>query len=318
MTKKRRDLGNQTYFTVFNSDMKLIKDPVKKILFSKIKNWIYRNEDKESDLYFKAGYWWTFAPYEYWAEECGLETKTVGKHLRGLVSSGILKTGNYNKKGYDKTIWYRLATADELKKVNFQVLLYGKSNEKDITNHSNETILQMYQNGMIDVTKRDVLNDHLGVPILEDNLEHISDYILENSLESSLQNSLDNILKDNQTTTEEHSSLNEINENSEVSSLILYNNRILENNEYNNIEYLDTEKDINSEIIIDNNTSSTNFKLDKMYCFNELNLLYPNGWYEYLLKNGVNETFTNYFDFVDHYNDEELGKIALYIERLLE
>jgi len=315
MAKKIRDIGNETYFTVFNSDMKLIKDPVKKILFSKIKNWIYRNEDEEKDLYFKAGYWWTFAPYEYWAEECGLDASTVGKHLRGLVSSGILKTGNYNKKGYDKTIWYRLATADELKKVNFQVLFYGNTFKKNSNKHSNETLLQMYQNGMIDVTKRDVLNNHLGVPILENYSEHTSDYILENSLDNNLENSL----KDNQTTIEEHSSLNEINENSEVSSLVLCNkNIILENNEYNNIEYLDTEKDINSEIIIDNNTSSTNFKLDKMYCFNELNSLYPNGWYEYLVKYGVNETFTNYFDFVEHYNDEELGKIVLYIERLLE
>lgn len=190
MAKKRRDLGNETFFTVFNSDMKLIKDPVKKILYTKIKNWIYRNEDKESARHHKANYWWTYGSYDYWAEECGLETKTVGKHLRELVSSGILKTGNHNRKGFDKTIWYRLATNEELINVNFQLLFYGKSNEKDSNNHSNETLLQMYQNGMTNVTKKDVENEHLGSPIPEYtpeyNLEYIledkSDYILENKL----------------------------------------------------------------------------------------------------------------------------------------
>jgi hypothetical protein len=96
MAKKRRELGNDTYFTVFNSDLKLIKDPVKKILDSKIKNWIYRNEDKKSVYHFKNGFYWTFGSYHYWAGECGLETKTVGKHLRELVASSLLNTGNHN------------------------------------------------------------------------------------------------------------------------------------------------------------------------------------------------------------------------------
>lgn len=109
------------------------------------------------------------------------------------------------------------------------------------------------------------------------------------------------------------------NESSEVSSTILYNNnRILENEEYNIIEYNENDKDVNSEIIIDNNSNSTNFKLDKTYCFNELNLLFPDGWYEYLIQNGGEKTFYNYFDLVEHYNDEELGKIVVYIERVLE
>ena len=135
MARKKRELGNDTYFTVFNSDLKLIKDPVKKILYAKIKNWIYRNEDKESEYHNKAGYWWTYGSYEHWGEDCGLDMTTVGNHLRELVATGILKTGNYNKMKIDKTIWYRLATEDELKKVNFRLLFYGKSKEKNINNH---------------------------------------------------------------------------------------------------------------------------------------------------------------------------------------
>jgi hypothetical protein len=131
----------------------------------------------------KAGYWWTFGTYDYWAEECGLDTKTVGKHLRELVSSGILKTGNYNRKGYDKTIWYRLATEDELKNVNFRLLFYGKSKEKNSNNHSNETLYRMYQNDMIEVTNKDVHSENLGSTIPEDKSEDMSENTLEDKLE---------------------------------------------------------------------------------------------------------------------------------------
>ena len=72
----------------------------------------------------------------------------------------------------------RLLTADEMKKVNFQVLFYGKSNEKDSNNHSNETILEMYQNGMTEVTKKDIEKEHLGATILEYIPEYISEDIL--------------------------------------------------------------------------------------------------------------------------------------------
>ena len=193
MARKKRELGNDTYFTVFNSDFKLIKDPVKKILYAKLKNWIYRNEDRDEDkktaYHYKAGKWWTFAPYEYWAKECGLDKKTVGTHLRELVATGLLKTGNYNKMKIDNTIWYRLATEDELKNVNFRLLFYGKSKEKNSNNHSNEKLYQMYLNGMIEVSNVDAHREDLGSTILEDSseysIEDISEYSLEHSSEES-------------------------------------------------------------------------------------------------------------------------------------
>lgn len=183
MAKRQRLLGNDTYFTVYNSDLKLIKDPVKKILFSKIKNWIYRNEDKNSKTHFQQGHWWTFGPYEYWADECGLEVKTVGKHLRELVKSGILKTGKFNKKGYDKTNWYRLANADEMEKVDFRSLFYGISKKKNSNGYDNNKLLRMYQNSMIDVKRRGVGEEDLGLPIPEHISEHISDHTLDDTSE---------------------------------------------------------------------------------------------------------------------------------------
>ncbi len=192
MARKKRELGNDTYFTVFNSDLKLIKDPVKKILYAKIKNWIYRNEDKESEYHNKAGYWWTYGSYEHWGEDCGLDMTTVGNHLRELVATGILKTGNYNKMKMDKTIWYRLATEDELKKVNFRLLFYGKTKEKNNNNHSNETLYRMYQNGMIEVNNKDNEREDLGSAMPEYITENKSEDISENTLEDISEQQSDN------------------------------------------------------------------------------------------------------------------------------
>jgi hypothetical protein len=260
MAKKVRDLGKETYFTIYNSDLKLIKDPVKKILYTKIKDWIYRNEDNNSARHEKANYWWTYGSYDYWAEECGLETKTVGKHLRELVSSGILKTGNHNRKGFDKTIWYRLATADELKKVNFQVLFYGKSNEKDITNHSNETILQMYKNGMADVTKRDIEKEHLGAPIPEYTSEYNSDYTSEDILKDKSED----ISENKSTIIEEYNQLS-IDDNILNHYNILYKLNLEEISTDNIKKFIDKfhEKSIDS-INSDNELSEFKFRFDKI------------------------------------------------------
>jgi len=203
MAKKRNDLGNDTYFTVFNSDFKLIKDPVKKILFSKIKDWILRNEDKKSKYHIKDGYYWTFGSYVYWAGECGLEPKTVGTHLRELVGSGILKTGNYNRLKIDKTIWYRLATNEEMNNVNFRFLYYGKTKNNNIDYHSNETFFEMYKNGMINENIEDIDKVKMGAPILE----HIAEHNSKHSSEDSLKNNLEHITNKNCIKIEEYNKI---------------------------------------------------------------------------------------------------------------
>lgn len=211
MKRKKRELGNDTYFTVFNKDLKLIKDPVKKILFAKIKNWVYRNEDKESKTHFKDGHYWTYGSYAYWAEECGLDSKTVGEHLRQLVASGILKSGNYNKLPIDKTIWYRLATDDEMKRVDLRLLHYGKTKLNNPGNHSNESLLGMYQNGMIEVGNKDLDKEELGLALPEHISEYTSEHISEKSSEFISEQNTENNIKVNLSTIEDYNKL--INEN---------------------------------------------------------------------------------------------------------
>jgi hypothetical protein len=175
MTKKKRELGNETYYYSYNSDIKLLKDPVKKILFPKLKHWIHLNEENETIRHLHDGYFWTYGSYEFWAKECNLKPKTVGDHLRELVKSGLLISGNYNKLKIDKTIWYRLPTEDELKNVDFVSLYYGSSKRKKGIILDNKMLYTMYKNGMTIDTKTGFQKEETLVTIPEQTTEHYSE-----------------------------------------------------------------------------------------------------------------------------------------------
>jgi DNA-binding MarR family transcriptional regulator len=117
-------------------------------------------------------------------------------------------------------------------------------------------------------------------------------------------------------------SQNLANENPETSSTILYNNgRILNSTENNIIELLNNE--IEEKELYDfnfNGKESTilNNSLDKKHCFNELNNILPDGWYDFLLKNNQEKFVEKYDDYFTHYSDQELHKIFVWMERVLE
>ena len=114
---------------------------------------------------------------------------------------------------------------------------------------------------------------------------------------------------------------NSANENTETSSTILYNNNniILENRFYNSLEYLksevDSEVDINIKV---NNSSDTKERLDKKYCFDQIDSIFPKGWYDYLVNNGGEKTFSKHYDFIKNYDDEMIEKISIYLGRILQ
>lgn len=113
---------------------------------------------------------------------------------------------------------------------------------------------------------------------------------------------------------------NSANENTETSSTILYNNNIiLENRSYNSLEYLksevDSEVDINIKV---NNSSDTKERLDKKYCFDQIDSIFPKGWYGYLVNNGGEKTFSKHYDFIKNYDDEMIEKISIYLGRILQ
>jgi hypothetical protein len=56
----------------------------------------------------KDGEAWCYNTYETWAEQTGYSVRQVKYTVKMLVEQGVLRTGNFNKSRYDRTLWYRL------------------------------------------------------------------------------------------------------------------------------------------------------------------------------------------------------------------
>lgn len=89
----------------FDKDIAVAYGLTEAIILNHMQFWIEQNEANNINFY--DGSYWTFNSAKAYAEifpyfsqrqiQCAL------KHLRG---EGILKTGNYNKLAYDRTLWY--------------------------------------------------------------------------------------------------------------------------------------------------------------------------------------------------------------------
>jgi len=80
------------------------------ILFYNIRYWVKKNEQAKKKKNFHDGKYWTFNSvsslvkvFPYFSE------KQIRTALSKLRNMGLILTGNYNKKGYDKTLWYTIS-----------------------------------------------------------------------------------------------------------------------------------------------------------------------------------------------------------------
>jgi len=66
-------------------------------------------KNKKENRNKKNGKYWTFNTYEGWREAMPFFTKyQIRNAMRSLRKQGAIIVGNFNKKGYDKTIWYTI------------------------------------------------------------------------------------------------------------------------------------------------------------------------------------------------------------------
>ena len=77
------------------------------IMLNHLQYWILHNKAHETNFY--DGEYWTYSTrkalceiFPFWTE------KQIRRILDNLIKDGYLKTGNYNKIGYDRTLWYTL------------------------------------------------------------------------------------------------------------------------------------------------------------------------------------------------------------------
>lgn len=107
------------------------------IMLENIHYWV--NLNKANDRNFYDGEYWTYNSkkafaelFPFWSE------KQIRRILDNLIKDGYLKTGNYNKVGYDRTLWYTL-TEKGWNLWNFNISPNGPMEQPKQANQSDQT-----------------------------------------------------------------------------------------------------------------------------------------------------------------------------------
>ena len=78
-------------------------------IIGRVKWWCQYNEKNKRQDNFHIEYWWSgFMSSREFAQQLGISSKTIEKHLSKLLKTGVLIKGVFNKKGFDRTGWYRV------------------------------------------------------------------------------------------------------------------------------------------------------------------------------------------------------------------
>ncbi len=79
------------------------------IVLQQIHYWLVRYEKANDERHNRDGRWWVYNTAEEWQENFPFwSVSTVRRTLDSLRETGLVLTGNYNQKGYDRTLWYSI------------------------------------------------------------------------------------------------------------------------------------------------------------------------------------------------------------------
>lgn len=94
-------------------------------IFNQIYYWVKHNAVNNTN--YNDGTYWTYNSYKAWTKEFPYATeRQINYAIKKLIDSDYIVTGNYNKKHYDKTLWYTV-TKYGYNKIN------GTTDEKPFT-----------------------------------------------------------------------------------------------------------------------------------------------------------------------------------------
>lgn len=97
------------------------------ILLKNIWFWIEKNRANEKNFY--DGTYWTYNSTRAFNELFPYASESsIKRALKGLQEKGIIKTGNYNKSSYDRTLWYAFTDLGESIVSNRQMEMNKSSN----------------------------------------------------------------------------------------------------------------------------------------------------------------------------------------------
>lgn len=97
---------------IFDVDIALRYGVNAAVLLENIGYWIKRNEANGTNFF--DGTYWTFNSRRAYRKLFPyMSERQIDTAFRKLIDDGVLKTGNYNKLAYDRTLWYALTQKGE-------------------------------------------------------------------------------------------------------------------------------------------------------------------------------------------------------------
>jgi hypothetical protein len=119
--------------------------------------WIEQNKANEKNFY--DGYYWTFNSIKAFTELFPFWTnRQIGFILESLIKQGIIKKGNYNKAGYDRTLWYTI--------IDKSILQICQINFTEMSNQFDE-IVKPIPDINTDIKPNSIMNDLYNTRIEE-------------------------------------------------------------------------------------------------------------------------------------------------------
>lgn len=92
---------------VFDIDIAKEYGILEAVILDNIAHWIKHNEANETNYH--DGTYWTYNSTRAFTEIFPYASqRQIQTALKKLIENGLLKTGNYNKSAYDRTLWYAL------------------------------------------------------------------------------------------------------------------------------------------------------------------------------------------------------------------
>ena len=104
-------------------------------IIGRIRWWCEYNEKNKVKDRYHINFWWSgFMSSKVLSEQLGIAHKTIETHLSKLLKNGILIKGVFNKKGYDRTSWYRVNPFPQIEESisSNQVIPFTQIKEMDI------------------------------------------------------------------------------------------------------------------------------------------------------------------------------------------
>lgn len=161
------------FFTVYSSDLKLFKSAG--YLLSLIRHWceVNKSDKKKVSTHFHHEHWWMYDTAKDLGDKLGVNESTIKEYKKKLLGKKVIKVGNFNIRGYDKTCWYRV---DEvvLNQLIERSILDDEKAEKTTEEGEKNTTAKVENQPV------DGLDSDLPIPILNSSLT--------NQLETSVEN----------------------------------------------------------------------------------------------------------------------------------